>query len=199
MNKYNIWYNSLIDQARNRSWTKNSAPCYTESHHIIPKSLGGSNSKENLVLLTAREHYIAHLLLCKFGDSNQKSKMIWAMQRFLTSNKTVSSSLYSNIRNKWIEEHKKKLIGNTRRLGKKDTEETKLKKSLSMKGKVGKWTRTEMHCFQIAERNSVLLKENNPMHNLESRNKVSASKIGRKRIYREDGSFYMSKVNNVYS
>lgn len=36
-----------------------------ERHHIVPKSLGGSNKKENLVKLTYREHYIAHLLLCR--------------------------------------------------------------------------------------------------------------------------------------
>ena len=197
MNKYNTWYNNLIDHAKQRAWSKDSAPCYTEKHHILPKSLGGDNSKENLVLLTAREHYIAHLLLCKFGDSNQKSKMVWAMQRFLTSSKTVSSVMYSKIRNKWIAEHKKKLIGNTRRLGKKDSEETKLKKSEAMRGKVGKWVRTEHHCKQIAERNSVMMTKNNPMNNVENRKKVSASKVGRKRIYREDGSFYMSKVNNV--
>jgi hypothetical protein len=103
--------------------------------------------------------------------------------------------MYSTIKTAWIEEHKKKLIGNTRRLGKKDTKETRLKKSQAMIGKVGKWVRTETHCKQIAQRNHVLMTNNNPMNNLDSRNKVSASKLGRKRIYREDGSFYMSKVN----
>jgi len=195
MNKYQLWYNNLIDHAKNRAWSKETSPCYTESHHIVPKSLGGDNSKENLVLLSAREHYIAHLLLCKFGDSNQKSKMIWAMQRFLTSSKTVSSTMYSNIKNKWIEEHKKRLIGNTRRLGKKDSQETRLKKSQAMIGKVGKWVRTDAHCKVLSERKTSNNLINNPMNNPESRDKVSASKIGRKRIYREDGSFYMSKDN----
>lgn len=36
-----------------------------ERHHIIPRSLGGSDSEENIVKLTLREHYIAHLLLCR--------------------------------------------------------------------------------------------------------------------------------------
>lgn len=36
-----------------------------ERHHIVPRSLGGSNKKENIVKLTLREHYIAHLLLCR--------------------------------------------------------------------------------------------------------------------------------------
>lgn len=38
---------------------------YYESHHIIPRVLGGGNEKSNLVLLTAREHFIAHRLLSK--------------------------------------------------------------------------------------------------------------------------------------
>lgn len=38
---------------------------YTEQHHIFPKSLGGNNDKDNLVYLTAREHFICHFLLAK--------------------------------------------------------------------------------------------------------------------------------------
>lgn len=36
---------------------------YTEKHHILPKCLGGYNKKSNRVLLPAREHIMAHLLL----------------------------------------------------------------------------------------------------------------------------------------
>lgn len=31
---------------------------YVEEHHIIPRSLGGSDDKSNLVKLTAKEHFI---------------------------------------------------------------------------------------------------------------------------------------------
>jgi 5-methylcytosine-specific restriction endonuclease McrA len=54
-NKYTNWYNSIIDSARNRILEG-----YSENHHIIPKSLGGSNDKSNIVALTAREHFICH-------------------------------------------------------------------------------------------------------------------------------------------
>lgn len=43
---------------------------YFETHHIVPKSLGGTDDKNNLVNLTAREHYIAHLLLVKIAKSS---------------------------------------------------------------------------------------------------------------------------------
>ena len=41
---------------------------YGETHHIIPKCLGGDNSKSNLVRLTAREHFICHALLAEMYD-----------------------------------------------------------------------------------------------------------------------------------
>lgn len=55
---------------------------YFETHHIVPKSLGGTDDKNNLVNLTAREHYIAHLLLVKIaemsGESSVHQKMLYA-------------------------------------------------------------------------------------------------------------------------
>ena len=38
---------------------------YTEVHHVIPKCMGGDDSNSNLVRLSAREHFIAHMLLVK--------------------------------------------------------------------------------------------------------------------------------------
>ena len=38
---------------------------YYELHHIVPRSLGGSNDKSNLIALTARQHYVAHWMLAK--------------------------------------------------------------------------------------------------------------------------------------
>jgi len=38
---------------------------YSEKHHIVPKSLGGTDDKENLIRLSARDHYFAHCCLAK--------------------------------------------------------------------------------------------------------------------------------------
>ena len=55
-----------------------------ERHHIVPKSLGGSNNDDNIVKLTYREHFMAHLLLCKIykpkGGEDYK-KMLFAFNR----------------------------------------------------------------------------------------------------------------------
>lgn len=57
---YKLIYRNLIDRARHRK-----LDTYTESHHIVPRCMGGSNTKENLVDLTPEEHYLAHQLLIK--------------------------------------------------------------------------------------------------------------------------------------
>ena len=51
-----------------------------EKHHILPKSLGGSNEQNNLVYLTMREHFVAHKLLTKMFSHNsmELKKMIYA-------------------------------------------------------------------------------------------------------------------------
>lgn len=38
---------------------------YVETHHILPRSVGGGNEAENLIRLTAEDHFFAHLLLAK--------------------------------------------------------------------------------------------------------------------------------------
>lgn len=44
---------------------------YTETHHIIPVCLGGADTKDNLVELSAREHFICHWLLVKMYKGNK--------------------------------------------------------------------------------------------------------------------------------
>ena len=60
---------------------------YKEVHHILPRSLGGSNDKDNLIALTPEDHYFAHLLLAKIYGGK-----LWAAV-FLMSNRRWKSSL----------------------------------------------------------------------------------------------------------
>ena len=62
---YQKIYNDLISRAQAREPLSE----YKETHHIVPKCMGGSDDKENLVELTGREHFIAHWLLCKIYDT----------------------------------------------------------------------------------------------------------------------------------
>lgn len=58
-------YNDLVYSRQTRGLNKKNLNFNSERHHIIPRCIGGTNDKNNLVLLTPREHYIAHLLLVK--------------------------------------------------------------------------------------------------------------------------------------
>lgn len=80
---YGILYQQLIERAQNRLQAHNSISLPTESHHIIPRSLGGSNDAQNLVRLTVREHFIAHCLLFKMGFTTQ----IYGVEAFLKDSK----------------------------------------------------------------------------------------------------------------
>lgn len=73
-NKYTTWYNNIVQRAKTRSLSG-----YKERHHIIPRSLSGSNLKENLVYLTAKEHFVCHLLLTKMTSGKLREKMIYAV------------------------------------------------------------------------------------------------------------------------
>lgn len=53
-------YLKFIDALKNQS-----IDGYSEKHHIIPKSMGGTDAKDNLISLTGRQHYIAHWMLWK--------------------------------------------------------------------------------------------------------------------------------------
>lgn len=58
---YKKIYNSLMSKRQQIPYKEG----YHEKHHIIPRSIGGTNESDNIVCLTAREHFIAHLLLSK--------------------------------------------------------------------------------------------------------------------------------------
>lgn len=89
-------YNQIVE---NR--LKNPYNGYTETHHIIPTSLGGSNSKDNLVRLTAREHFICHWILVKMYKENKTSyyKMLKAFNMMCNAknNKHQRYQIHSRI------------------------------------------------------------------------------------------------------
>ncbi len=76
-NKYYFWYCNIVNCAKQQGRIK-SRNQYYERHHIIPKSIGGTNDPTNLVLLTPKEHFVCHHLLTKCTEGTDKSKMIYA-------------------------------------------------------------------------------------------------------------------------
>jgi hypothetical protein len=93
-NKYTNCYYRIIHRGQSRTLEG-----YSERHHIIPKSLGGLDDKSNLVDLTAREHFICHLLLRKMTTGKDRQKMICAVL-------FICSIRYSTINNRTFEKLK---------------------------------------------------------------------------------------------
>jgi len=140
---------------------------YFEGHHIIPKSKGGvgnSNrpkNNQNIVLLTSREHFLAHWILWRIHRDRPSAL---AFHKMLSSNKNqnriTSSKGYEEAR----EAFRLTNIGNQYGKGKTKiiSEEQKKNHSLVMKGKY--------------------LGDNNPFfnkkHTEESKNKIRKSREG---------------------
>lgn len=96
-NKYFKIYMNLVNSRISRGLNKKIYDFYTEKHHIIPKCLGGRDLKENYVLLTAREHYLAHWLLTKCSVGIYKFKLACAFYRITNQTKgTTSGRNYSS-------------------------------------------------------------------------------------------------------
>jgi len=92
---YKLHYDKLIERAKNRK-----LDCYKEVHHIKPKCLGGLNDKDNLVELTAREHFIAHMLLVKINP--KKYGLIKAVNMMCISSDNQNRSM--NRMYEWLRE-----------------------------------------------------------------------------------------------
>jgi hypothetical protein len=78
-NKYTRIYYAIIERAQSRA----QPTTYTEKHHIIPKSLGGSDCRSNIAVLTAREHFVCHWLLVKMTEGTAKRSMGHALRIML--------------------------------------------------------------------------------------------------------------------
>lgn len=75
---YQKIYNDICKRGQNRILPKEE---YTEKHHIIPKCLGGTEDRGNLTVLTAKEHYICHLILArKLHPLNPK---LWSAMHYM--------------------------------------------------------------------------------------------------------------------
>ncbi len=83
---YKLIYDNLVKKYKELNLQK-GGEIYVEKHHIIPRCIGGTNTKENLVTLPAKAHYIAHLLLTKVypkgtDEYNKMLKSWWLFKNY---------------------------------------------------------------------------------------------------------------------
>lgn len=111
---YQKIYNNIINKYKTLNLEKHKG-IYLESHHIIPKCIGGTDIIDNLVNLPAREHFICHLLLTKIykNDFNKYTRLFQALFMMSTmKNKDqqryiITSRMYEKIRFEYAEFRKK--------------------------------------------------------------------------------------------
>jgi hypothetical protein len=174
-NKYTKTYYSIIHKARNE--LRNKKQGYFEIHHIIPKCAPfcGSNKKDNLVLLTAKEHFICHMLLTKMCDSEGKYKMICALNNMSrvskNQNRSITSAQYAYVKRQLSEVKK----------GSKHSKETLEKFKSRIPWNKGKTKETDerikMYSESISGDNHHKPMLGRPV-SLETRNKLSKSRLG---------------------
>lgn len=162
MNKYTKWYNQITDRARNRIIDD-----YTESHHIIPESLGGLDTPENLVDLTAREHFICHWLLVKMTTGEDHWKMVNAL-RMMRAEKSGQKRYKTKITARVYESLKKEysILQSERKRG----ENNPMYGDKFFRSEEGKQRQRE-----------AILGKNNGAKQEEARQKIINSKLGKKR------------------
>lgn len=144
-------YNALIYDATHNP----KSDSYKEIHHIIPQCMAGDNSRENLIELTARQHYLAHWLLYKIYKTSSLVHAWHCMSRISAGqqNRTINSHLFQYCKLERKKYLSQQMSGSGNNFyGKRHTTESRKKMSDSQKGK---------------------------SHTIETRKKMSASQAGK--------------------
>jgi len=125
---YDKIYRSIIYDPRNNLLNKEEDGY--EVHHILPRSLGGTESFENKIKLTYRQHFICHWLLWKMFSGSDCEKMrnaFWLMANANSKryNRT-SSKVYSKLKIEFSKSRSERMRGNTFNVGRKHSIENNL-------------------------------------------------------------------------
>jgi hypothetical protein len=193
--KYTNWYISIITNALSKNRIT-----YTENHHIVPKSFAKElsiidiHSVDNIVALSAKEHFICHRLLAKIFTGNLKRKMSYAIHRLAYSDNGNKDEIYMTSQHyEYLrKQHSLNLTGEGNPMyGKTHSDETKLKMSARAIGrKVSDETRIK---FCIARKG-----EGNPMfgksHTLSAKEKISVARKGK---YTGEQNVFYGKTHTV--
>ena len=150
MNKYTKWYNQIIERAQGRVLE----PPF-ERHHIQPRSLGGTDDKENIAFITPREHFICHWLLVKMTTGEEHYKMLNALRMMRAENPgqkryntKITARVYESIKLEYSRLQSERIRGeNNPMWGKTHTEEAR--RAISEKN-TGKKLTEEQVARQVA-------------------------------------------------
>jgi len=181
-------YNLLIKSAQ-----LNPVSGYTDNHHIIPRSLGGADDISNLVLLSAKQHFVAHHLLYKIHRNREMTNAFFLMCNVKRDGKKfkITVKQYQILREEKRQCQKDIMTGQpSRAKGKKWSDESKAKLSASMTGHGRSnggsagfkgWHHTEENKQAISERRKGIGTHFKP-HSEETKKMMSENRKGKTKI-----------------
>jgi hypothetical protein len=171
---YKLHYNLLIEKSKNRE-----KPVVYERHHILPKSMGGTDKEDNFAYLTPKEHYVAHHLLWKIYKSEEMHYAFWLMVNKASKDGTRNYSVTSRVYETAKLEHREQVSKIHK--GKIRSEETRKKASESLKGKIP-WNKglTGIHTKENLEMLSKIQRGRKDSE--ETRRKKSISASNRRKV-----------------
>ena len=166
-------------------------------------------NSDNLLLSRSIKKYSPEIIFLAEGSEQEilELERQYRPEPNIGWNLTIGGGMPPSAYEWWTEDHSKtasdRLAGNSHKLGKLESTETKQKKkdsyhadyenrSFAQRNKSDEWKERAAKARVGKGKGS-----SNAMASEENRKKVSESKMGRKRIYREDGSFYMSVRSNL--
>lgn len=205
---YQKIYDQIIEraQSQNRIRLKIGHPdrIYYEKHHIIPKCMGGDNSKENLVLLTAREHFIVHWLLHRIHPENAKLAFsFWKMcfgnhnKKNLNVNLKISSLSFQEAR-----EANSKFLSiinkSKNNAWKNKTEHSKISKEKIKKSNIDYWHNKRTSEEKITWNNSCSIRSKEQFKNM-SKESILKWKNNIKKSYRNKTQDEKNEINKKRS
>lgn len=186
-NEYSKEYFNIVKKYQENQMYSKGLGVYCEKHHIVPRSLGGNNKKDNIVFLSATDHFKCHMLLVKFTEGENNSKMWAALWRMMNKQSTnqqrdfeITATAYEEARKQHALIQSKRMSGkNNPFYGKHHSTKSKETMSNIRKGKTYEEIYGETHALELRQKRRD--ESTGRTLSLESRLKLSESKLGKKR------------------
>ena len=138
-NKYQTIYIKLMAKGMERKEGRARHKQFYDAHHIIPRSMNGNDDADNLVLLTRKEHYLAHLLLTRIVKNTNLSKAYLALNAMMNGSTKLYHKRYAKTRMGVRIRTGVRLTISMSLTGKRKSFEHKRRISETMTGQPGTW------------------------------------------------------------
>lgn len=114
---YRKHYENLVNTRKSLHRNRSDEEQY-ECHHITPRSMGGDNKNSNLVLLTPREHLLAHWLLWRIHQNAVMARAFFAMCKFRNRSRKkcrISGRAYQEARLAYLEKRRPSIVASNKK------------------------------------------------------------------------------------